>query len=361
MQGAITWLIRLFAALSPIAMTRKTVDAFEENSARLAELRQLHPKKSLDELKEMMGKYLHRESLRSRLSIKIARLRMKINSSQFRRKLHKWVFTLNFIRLIGEFYLLGKAPCYYPAWHTVMAAVLLSGRIVYFRMLRYHYFLVDFCYYANGMLLFYIWKYPDSEWLGSAVWGYSFGSLLFSVPLYSNTVVLHNLDKTTSGFIHLSPAITLWSMRWFSCTGYYLTSNTPDLLPFLARCILLYLIWAVLYYVLIFVLTFKRCQAKHNLTLYTWMLEDTTAWPYRVSGTFGDAYRPLVFMSYHMLVLCVGLLISYACLISFVFCTALTALIGFICIWNTASYYMDYFAKDYEKRLHQLEALQKQQ
>ena len=361
MQGVISWILGLLRALSPIGMTRQAADAFEENSVKLEELRRKYPDKSLEELKEMMKQYLRSGSLRGRISLKITRLKSKISTASFRRRLHKWVFTLNFLRLLGEFYLLGKEPCWYPVWHTFLAVTLLSGRAVYYRLLRYHYFLVDFCYYANIILLLYLWKYPDSEWFGSAVWGYSFGSLLFSVPLLSNMIVLHNIDKTTSGFIHLSPAITLWSQRWFNCSGYFLSVQTPSLLSFFTYSLVLYLLWAVLYYILIFVLTFKRCQAKHNLTLYTWMLEDTNALPYRLSGLLGEAYRPVVFMAYHLGLFSVGLLVSYVCLLSFVCCTALVMFIGFICVWNAASYYMDYFAKDYEQRLQELEALQKEQ
>ena len=361
MRPETPWLNQLFSALSPFSMSRKTADAFEENSAKLSELSQLHPDKSLEELKEMMKHYLHHESLRSRIGGKITRLKAKIGSAAFRRRTYKWVFTFNLLRLLAEFFLLGKAPCWYPVWHIFWAVVLLSCRIVYYRVQKYHYFLVDFCYYANALLLLYLWKFPDSVWLGCAVWGYSLGSLLFSVPLYSNMIVLHNLDKTTSNFIHMAPAITLWAVRWFNCSDYWIAHNTPDLLPFFLRGFLLYLLWAVLYYLIIFILTFKRCQTKHNLTLYTWMLEDTSAWPYKLSGVLGERFRPVIFMSVHLSVFSVGLVVSYLCLLSFVFCTGLIMLIGFVCERNAASYYIDYFGKDYEKRLQELKVLEKQQ
>jgi len=356
-----SWSQQLFAALSPFSMSRRSAAAFEENRLKLDELRQQHPDKSLEELKEMMKNYLDNESLKGRIAGKITRLKAKISGTTFRRKLHKWIFTFNFLRLLGEFFLLGKAPCWYPVWHIFWAVVLLSGRIVYFRMLKYHYFLVDFCYYANSLLLLYLWKYPDSMWLGCAVWGYSFGSLLFSVPLYTNMIVLHNLDKTTTNFIHIAPAITLWAVRWFDCSNYWLAHNTPAFLPYFLRGFLLYLLWAVLYYLVIFVFTFKRCQAKQNLTLYTWMLEDTSAWPYKVSGLLGDTCRPLMFMTVHFLMFSLGLVVSYCCMLSFVFCTGLVMLVGFICVWNAATYYIDYFGKDYEKRLKELKDWEKQQ
>jgi hypothetical protein len=347
------WLQHFFSALVPFTLSHRTADAFEENRIKLEELRQLHPDKTLEDLKGMMETYLERNSLRSRIAGKITRLKAKISSANVRRKLHKWIFTLNFLRLLGEFFLLGREPCWYPAWHIFWAVVFLSSRIVYFRMLKYHYFLLDFCYYANSVLLLYLWKYPDSEWLGCAAWGYSFGSLLFSVPLYTNMIVLHNIDKTTTNFIHIAPAITLWAVRWSNCSDYWIAHNTP--------AFLLYLLWAVLYYFLIFVFTFKRCQAKQNLTLYTWMLSDTSAWPYQVSGVLGERLRPLVFMAVHLMVFSIGLIVSYLCLVSFVFCTGFAMGIGFICVWNAASYYMDYFAKDYEKRLQELKDLEKQQ
>ena len=41
------------------------------------------------------------------------------------------------------------------------------------------------------------------------------GPLLFAVGLFRNSLVFHSLDKITSLFIHLSPALVTFCVRWF--------------------------------------------------------------------------------------------------------------------------------------------------
>ena len=40
------------------------------------------------------------------------------------------------------------------------------------------------------------------------------GPITFSIPALRNSLVLHSLDKTTSLFIHLAPAVMAWCIRW---------------------------------------------------------------------------------------------------------------------------------------------------
>ena len=360
MRKEASWLYHLFVSLSAFALHHNTVDTLVVGNDKLQELQQRYPEKPMSELREMMSPYLQRPPLRTRIKQKIERVKAKINSANFTRKKDKWTFTIGLLRILAEFYLLGKAPCYYPLWHTFWAAVLLSARVVYYRLLRYHYFLFDFCYYANSFVLLFLWVWNDSEWLFGVTWAYSVGPLLFAVPLYNNMIVLQHIDKTTSNFIHFSPALTMWAVRWWDCASMPVTTTTPGFFSFYLPAMGMYLIWAVLYYLIIFVITFQRCQAKHNLTLYTWMMEDSKAYAYRWSGAFGEALRPLIFMLGHLTVFSVGIVVSYIAMVSFVMNTALLMWIGVISVWNASGYYMEYFAKDYEKKLAELKEMSKQ-
>ena len=46
------------------------------------------------------------------------------------------------------------------------------------------------------------------------------GPLLWAVPLFRNSLVFHSLGKIISAFIHISPALVVFVIRWYSSTQY---------------------------------------------------------------------------------------------------------------------------------------------
>lgn len=47
-------------------------------------------------------------------------------------------------------------------------------------------------------------------------WGLANGPFAFSVILFKNAIVLHDLPNMSSTFIHLTPCSATWTMRWFA-------------------------------------------------------------------------------------------------------------------------------------------------
>lgn len=45
------------------------------------------------------------------------------------------------------------------------------------------------------------------------------GPLACSVPAWRNSLVFHDLEKITSIYIHVFPALLLYSIRWYQPTG----------------------------------------------------------------------------------------------------------------------------------------------
>jgi len=80
--------------------------------------------------------------------------------------------------------------------------------------------LFDFCYFTNMLVLVYIWT-PSwavgGYWRGGlfvGVFSFSLGPLLSAIILWKNSMVPHSNDKMTSIFIHVSPAMAVWCIRW---------------------------------------------------------------------------------------------------------------------------------------------------
>ena len=95
-----------------------------------------------------------------------------------------------------------------------MSAATATGIIMY-RMIKYHYFLIDFCYYANLACFVHILGAPTSGRLFRSVFAYSNGPILWAIPLWRNSLVFHSHDKVQSVFIHTAPAILTWCTRWY--------------------------------------------------------------------------------------------------------------------------------------------------
>ena len=104
--------------------------------------------------------------------------------------------------------------------HTLFsqkALTLIPYRWYLYKKTRWHYSLLDFCYFTNFLTLLYFWlPMPDiiRGGLFITVFAFANGPLLLAVLLWRNSFVPHSTDKMTSLFIHISPAIALWGVRW---------------------------------------------------------------------------------------------------------------------------------------------------
>lgn len=82
----------------------------------------------------------------------------------------------------------------------------------------------------------------------------------------------------TSLFIHFYPVIVSWTTRWYpdtkNTTLDLLYGQTAGMTELFILPILPYIIWAVLYYVKIFVVSSDKIFEKQYETLYKYMLED---------------------------------------------------------------------------------------
>mmetsp|Transcript_3425 Transcript_3425/g.3156 ORF Transcript_3425/g.3156 Transcript_3425/m.3156 type:complete len:237 (+) Transcript_3425:440-1150(+) len=231
---------------------------------------------------------------------------------------------------------------------------MIPARFFYFRSLRYHYFLLDFCYWANLIIVLYLSVFRDNQILYNVALAFSTGPLLASVPIFNNAIVFHSLDKITSNFIHLSPSIALWALRTDSC------SANIEPLPFLDYyfyAVAFYSVWVIPYTLIVFKFTFERCKRKDNLTLYSWMMEDKESNYYNYGSKFGEKYRPLMFISHHAIINILLLGFAYLALTHFYIHTAFIGVILLSSLWNAANYYIEFFSRKYVSDLEKLEAL----
>lgn len=96
-----------------------------------------------------------------------------------------------------------------PWYYMVKAPILLCIRYYSYFQQNFQYFLIDFCYWANFLLLVQIIAFPTNKRLFMVAYAVSHGPLIWAVGLFKNSLVFHSVDKTISAFIHVSPYMVL--------------------------------------------------------------------------------------------------------------------------------------------------------
>jgi len=255
-------------------------------------------------------------------------------------------------------------------------------------LVRYHYFLLDFCYLANLILLFYLHLYPSSPHLFVMNFVNGSGPLAFAIIMWRNSLVFHSIDKLTSIFIHFYPPLITFAMRWMmneengiveSFGTSYAVCINPDcsisLFDIFIPHILIFIFWQVCYNLKTQLLDRAILKEKPNLqTSYRWLTESkslTQSWSEKL---YGKRYKLFGFITlqfiFHMLtvipvifmyryfwfnvfvllfvLLCSGKLIKSSGSLNFT-------------VWNGASFYFERFAKNYVNDLKKIaEELEKE-
>jgi len=273
----------------------------------------------------------------------------KARSAKARQLRHMVCFVLSCADMVVTAFWVGASPLTFYYYYTFKCMALIFCRWVWYSWHGDHYYLFDLCYFANGLLLVYLWLLPKSVFAFQAAYGFS-GVLQLSVPVFRNSFVPHSMDRMTSLQIHVSPALQLWAIRWFADSDR--TSHRVAETMALAPSICCYLGWAAFYALVMFVVRRNAIERKGYGTLYA-LFADTygyrAALPKKLQGPVGSR---LIFMACHFALFCVGLIATCSSFWVHTACLALSVLWSFK---NGATFYMGYFWKVYDKQIHAFE------
>eukprot|EP00928_Gymnodinium_smaydae_P089272 TRINITY_DN73261_c0_g1_i1.p1 TRINITY_DN73261_c0_g1~~TRINITY_DN73261_c0_g1_i1.p1 ORF type:complete len:423 (-),score=86.22 TRINITY_DN73261_c0_g1_i1:222-1490(-) len=294
-----------------------------------------------------------------------------------------------------------RLPQFFWVWHVAKTLFLLSWRYVRFKRMNCELYLLDFCYFVSYLTtLGCFWALARHVVFGHGVgpWdaelfkiGFTFanGVLAWSVIIFRNSLVFHEVDHLTSVFIHLSPAILFWCMRWGAGFGPALIeSRWPDMFDICAgtdltrvgmnvsmsitilgqRMVdwsddcpgawqsfvwppaLFYLVfWAIPYYMFLFWCFASRIERTGKETLYAFVVKDPLKSAF--IRRFPQRCWPLAYMFQHFLmVLGFGILTfvfwhSFALNTLFLFCMVMVA------VYNGSTFMFRNFGLRFADRL----------
>lgn len=138
-----------------------------------------------------------------------------MKSAPFTRFTDKLIFIFGVLQVIIQSFILGRYPhdLYYK-YHSIVLPLKIIFKWANYKKLGWHYWMTDFCYFANTITLIFLNVYPKSEALFMTSYFYAFGPLLVAVGAFRNQMVFHLIDNMSSLALHVFPPLALYNLRW---------------------------------------------------------------------------------------------------------------------------------------------------
>jgi len=286
-------------------------------------------------------------------------IKTAIESPHFVRNRDKFTFVLGVVNLMLWPYLVGAHPNFVPLFYGLMSVLLIGYRFVSYKRLNWHYFLFDFCYFANFWVLAYLFFFPSNGTLFLLCFGMSNGPLIWAIPTWRNSMVFHSIDKVTSVFIHMGPPLVTYSLRWFHeshFTNYNICMSPNCESPFyyyIFLPLIPYIIWQILYYIKVEVLS----SHKNRMTSVKWLLHgEKKGFIAKMSMVpFGENHIHLGFILMQFVYTTLTMLVVPFLWYNRVYHVIFIIIMTLISLWNGATFYFDVFSKKYMENLEQKE------
>jgi len=295
--------------------------------------------------------------IKQAIKSKKQKLEEKLKAPPFLRTSDKIAFTLGIIALCVTEYILLKVPHMMPHWYTFLIFPLLGARYYTYHQIKYHYFMLDFCYYVQVLLLAQVYYIPSPA-LFQIVFSLSTGPLCVAVVMWRNSLVFHDLDKTTSVFIHMFPPLVAYSLRWYPPNNdFSLVCVEPDCRMSVYYAFVVsfgfYIIWQILYLIKTELLDREKLRKDQEImTSVRWMSTIKPHPVYKMMLKKGWKYPAWLALT---LVQGIYTLFTFVPIIPVFQYHELHViyliLIFLVCIWNGANYYFEIFTETYTERL----------
>jgi len=269
-----------------------------------------------------------------------------------------------------------------PYFFCSSTPLLIIIRYIQYKPRKWHYFLLDWCYWVNWSVMIYMLFFPSSGMMGTVLFAIALGPLPWTVIAYRNSIVFHSIEKFTSCYIHVMPMACLYAIKWFpeDCSRYWydtfeingekdiaLLLDVPESeVSWLYLAVSMPVVVTVLYFIqqaieiwIINVLAKHSCCGKNllriyydeeYLTLFRFSSTKGSGVIYKLINLFGDDNRLKMWMVINVIYTFVVSLPVYL----FYWSQLANLLFAIIVVlwgtWNGANFYMESFARNYAGR-----------
>ncbi|KAK0553677.1 hypothetical protein OC845_001149, partial [Tilletia horrida] len=301
--------------------------------------------------------------LRKKASERVDRLGKQWRDAKTVRLRDKVSFVVGVLNLVTTSLLINSRPDLIPLVYSIQCTFFLPLRIVSYSRKKWHYFLFDYCYWISGLCNVFLWVFPSSPFLFQAAYCAAHGPLAWSVATWRNSMVFHSLEKMTSLFIHIYPPLV------FSTIVHYMDRPQAEkMFPAIKGLDVLdgwtcfgftcgvYACWQFLYWTFISTSKKDKIVSGTRINSYSTMTKGKGALANLV-GKYPPSLREPLFMVIQFLYTVLTTLPAPLLLYPSKTATSIFLLIVLvISVWNGATWYVEVFARQFEKELLALRA-----
>ena len=258
----------------------------------------------------------------------------------------RFIYTLNVLNVAITIYLVGAHPLKFYLWQGPQSIILLAIRWYTFRQQKQHYLLYDFCYWANFLCIIYPWCYSHSAQAFQILFLVANGPIAWAVLVFSQSLVFHSPPHMTSIFIHVSPMLLSYCIRWYDSSQakktFAVCKNFPECDDVTASDLMsnanvrFYALWCILYFFWVFVVLNDRIKTRGYHTLFDRVARK---WPSIMKISSIDFVRKFVYLFIHFVLSNFAMLVATYCWSHFWAHVGLILLITAIASWNAAGHY----------------------
>eukprot|EP01119_Soliformovum_irregulare_P014837 TRINITY_DN4092_c4_g1_i1.p1 TRINITY_DN4092_c4_g1~~TRINITY_DN4092_c4_g1_i1.p1 ORF type:complete len:391 (-),score=63.98 TRINITY_DN4092_c4_g1_i1:81-1253(-) len=298
-----------------------------------------------------------RDAMKESLRSKQQRLEQKINTPPFLRTSDKVAFTVGLAFVCITEFLILRQPSWMSLWYAGWLIPLMIARYVQYVNSKFQYFMLDFCYFAQLLLLASSFVFPSNSRVFEVVFAISNGPLAVGIVMWRNSIVFHDLDKLTSVFIHMLPALVTFTRRWYPSSLEYVCSESDCSLRWiyaLAIPIGLYVFWQILYLFQVEYVDGDWINSDEDImTSARWMSSKRPhpIWVFFHKRGAHISKATMVLVSVQFAYTFLTLLPVKFIFESFWLHSAYLSLLFIACVWNGANFYFEIFTETYTKRL----------
>ncbi|CAH2079492.1 unnamed protein product [Thlaspi arvense] len=272
-----------------------------------------------------------------------------------------WVTHLVGVLGFGGFcFLLGARPQDIPLVYCLFYVIFVPLRWIYYRFKKWHYYLLDFCYYANTIFLVDLLLYPRNEKLFMVCFSFAEGPLAWAIIVWRCSLVFSSLDKIVSVLIHLLPGLVFFTIRWWNPATFaamhpvgtdrrvswpYVEDKAYLFTWLFLIPLVVYTLWQVLYFLIVNVLRRQRLlRDPEVMTSYRELSKkaqkaNNKLW--QLSGLLGDQNRMWMYILYQAIFTVATMALTVPIFLSYRLHVIFQILKISAAVWNGGSFLLE--------------------
>lgn len=260
----------------------------------------------------------------------------------------------------GFCFILGARPQDIRYVYCLIYITFVPLRWIYYRYKKWHYYLLDFCYYANTIFLIMLLFYPKNEKLFMVCFSFAEGPLAWALIVWRCSLVFSSVDKLVSVLIHLLPGVVFFTIRWWDPAFFeamhpegtlrraswpYVGNKSFLWMWLFTVPLIAYSLWQALYFLIVNVLRRQRLlKDPEVMTSYRELSKKAqkanNLW-WRLSGLLGDQNRLFMYILLQAIFTVATMALTVPIFLSYELHLAFQILKVSAIVWNGGSFLLE--------------------